>query len=94
MDDSKISQLIDITIGEILKTKSETNSEFEKFRIALSNIFRLLTDQRSSTLVKLQGQPKDLISYIIQMTNNLQESINSAHDGYLSNLTKARNLLE
>ncbi|MBD3405534.1 MAG: hypothetical protein GF411_05285 [Candidatus Lokiarchaeota archaeon] len=90
MSENFVEEQLSAIIADLVKTKTDTASNFEKLRVALSNVFRLLKDERTTTLVALHGNPNNLITYILELTNKLQVYIDASHDNLLSQLILVR----
>jgi hypothetical protein len=61
----------------IVSSREEIDRKHEKMQIALTNVLRLLSDERGSTTHNIQADPGRLKGYVLQALSRLrQDSVN------------------
>jgi hypothetical protein len=76
-EDSVKGQLKELIVT--LETEqSLIDASFEKLLVAITNVLRL-TDAQKGTLASLQGSPKELQRYLIDMISQIREKTSRAN---------------
>ena len=84
MDSELVVDQLSCMSKDLVKIKNTISKKHEKFVVALTGVFRLISGDGNSTLVNIQGSPESLKGYIVnlalelrQNTENCLEKINS-----------------
>ena len=74
-----VNQLTELS-AQIITAREEIDRKHEKMQIALTNVLRLLSEERGSTKDKIQADPNRLNGYVLRALSQLRQDCLSLCD--------------